>query len=96
MNKKRECENEITPCSSAPHAGMANPNTELARRAELNKLTSTVLSKLLSLKNVPGRSKLKRKAEKLNALEGMITISDIKYFKVNSICPRKLSTSKNK
>lgn len=90
MNKKREYGKEITPCSSILHTGMANPNTELARRAELNKLTSTLLSKLLSLKNVPGRSKLTRKAQKISALEGMITLSEITHLNVNNSKKTKL------
>lgn len=77
MNKKRECGKKITPCNSYPQTGMASPNLELAGRVELNKLTSTVLSKLLRLKKVPNRSKFKKKAEKLYALEGLITLADI-------------------
>ena len=80
MNKKRECGKEGTPYQFVFDAGMVNPNIELVGRVDLNKLTSTLLSKLLSLKKVPGRSKLTRKADKLKVLEGMITLLDLKQI----------------
>lgn len=80
MKEKRECGKKITPRSSVPQTGMASPNTELSGRVELNKLTSTQLTRLLRLKNVPGRSSLKKKAQKLRALEGIITRSDLEQL----------------
>lgn len=80
MNEKRECGKEGTPYQFVFDAGMVSPNNELVGRVDLNKLTSTILSKLLSLKKVPGRSKLTRKADKLKALEGMITLMDLEQI----------------
>lgn len=80
MKDRKEDKINGTPPSPYPHAGMANP-IEPAGRIELNNLTSTLLSKLLSLKNVPGRSKLNRKAEKINALEGIVSNEELIEFK---------------
>ena len=62
---------------------MVNPNGELVERAELNKLTSAILMKILSLKKIPGRSKFKRKAARAAALEGIVTYGDLKGLNIS-------------
>jgi len=83
-NKKKEenkrIEKEKTLNSST---GMANPNGELVERAELNKLTSALLMKILSLKKIPGRSKFKRKTARTAALEGIVTHGDLKGLNIS-------------
>jgi len=63
--------------SSIDFTGMVSPKMELVERAELNKLTSANLYKLLQLKKVPNRSKLTKKEERVNALLGIITKDDL-------------------
>ncbi|MHA1342628.1 MAG: hypothetical protein ACTSQG_01465, partial [Promethearchaeota archaeon] len=70
MKEKRK-ENKVksgTPNGSDVCTGMVSPNNELVERAELNKLTSAKLYKLLQSKKVCNRSKFRKKAERLDAL----------------------------
>jgi transposase len=70
--------------SSGSFTGMANPNMELVERADLNKLTSAKLYKLLQLKKIPNRSKLGRKAARAAALEGIATHGDLKSLNISA------------
>ncbi len=77
-NKKKEENKRIKNEKTLnPSTGMANPNGEVVERAELNKLTSALLMKILSLKKIPGRSKLNKKAARVAALEGIVTHGDL-------------------
>ncbi|TXT67619.1 MAG: hypothetical protein BAJALOKI1v1_40022 [Promethearchaeota archaeon] len=74
-----------TPNGSRKFAGLVIPKEELVERAELSKITSANLYKLLQHKNVPNRSKLSKKGQRINALVGMVTYGDIeeKGFSIN-------------
>jgi len=74
-----------TPNGPGRFAGLVSPKEVLVERAELNKLTSANLYKLLQHKNVPNRSKLTKKVQRINALVGIITYGDIeeKGFSIN-------------
>ena len=67
---------------------MVNPSLEWIGRGDLSKLTSTILSKLLLLKKVPGRSKFTRKADKVEALEGLTTLFDLELIDKNDYLPQ--------
>lgn len=89
-----------TPNGPSRFAGLVSPKEELVERAELNKLTSANLYKLLQHKKVPNRSKLTKKAERLSALVGIDTYGDVeeKGFSINertSSLRQKGSTSKH-
>ncbi|MHA1660018.1 MAG: IS110 family transposase, partial [Promethearchaeota archaeon] len=56
---------------------------KLLARAELVLLRSAELYKLLRLKNVPGRSKLEKKAARAAALEGIVTHGDLKSLSIS-------------
>jgi transposase len=62
---------------------LAVPTGKLLARAELDLLRSAELGKLLRLKNVPGRSKLTRKAARAAALEGIVTRDDMMSLNVS-------------
>ncbi len=49
----------------------------LAGRAMLCNLDTASLSQLLTIKKLPGRSKIKKKPAKIDALEGLVTMADI-------------------
>lgn len=53
------------------------PTGTLAGRAVLSRLSSATLTMLLGLKNLPGRSKIKNKAGRVSALEGIVTMEDL-------------------
>jgi transposase len=74
-----------TPNGPSRFAGLVSPKEELVERAELNKLTSANLYKLLQHKKVPNRSKLTKKAQRLSALVGIVTYGDVveKGFSIN-------------
>lgn len=76
MKEKREKKSK-TLNRSVNCTGMVSPKIDLVERAELNKLTSANLYKLLQLKKVPNRSKLTKKEERVNALVGIITEDDL-------------------
>lgn len=46
-------------------------------RAELGKLNTTTLYSLLQLKNIPGRSKIRKKGARVKALLGLVTPADL-------------------
>lgn len=62
---------------------LAYPKGKLLARAELELLRSAELYKLLRFKKVPGRSKLKRKAARAAALEGIVTHGVLKSLNVS-------------
>ncbi len=75
--KKEENKQKNNEKTLNPSTGMANLNGEVVERTELNKLTSALLMKILSLKKIPGRSKLNKKAARVAALEGIVTLGDL-------------------
>ncbi|MBS3742587.1 MAG: IS110 family transposase [Candidatus Cloacimonetes bacterium] len=80
-----------TPNGPNRFAGLVSPKEELVERAELNKLTSANLYKLLQHKKVQNRSKLTKKMQRLSALVGIITYEDLEE-KGFSISERDLSS----
>ena len=77
MKEKREKKTKgKTLNSSINCTGMVSPKIDFVERAELNKLTSANLYKLLQLKKVQNRSKLAKKEERVNALVGIVIKDD--------------------
>jgi len=81
-NNRKKDKKELN--SSVNFTGMVSPNMELVERADLNNLTSAKLYKLLQLKNIPNRSKLRRKVDRIVSLEGIVTYAD---FEIIFECP---------
>lgn len=96
-NKKLECEKKINRkelYNSSDNTGMDNPNGELVERTNLKCLRSAILLKLLRLKNVPGRSKMSKKAARIVVLEGIVSYEDITGLGVSIPGSRKKSKPK--
>jgi transposase len=70
--RQKEKMEEKTPGKCCPKRPEA-----LVGRAMLCNLATASLSRLLAIKKLPGRSKIKTKSAKIDALEGLVTIVDL-------------------
>lgn len=84
-NKEKNKNERETPNGSDIFTGMDNPRKILVERAELNKLTSANLYKLLQYKKVCNRSKFRKKPQRLNALVGIVSRDDLKSLGCSNI-----------
>lgn len=78
-SKPRKEEEEIgkTPNKCPKQPGLVAEEGSLVGRAELSMLATASLSRLLAVKKIPGRSKIKTKASKIDVLEGLVTAADM-------------------
>jgi hypothetical protein len=74
---KKEFEMKITPRTGDPPVAPASKTGSPVGRAVLENLPTTTLYKLLQLKNVPLRSKLRKKEVRIEALRGAVTTNDL-------------------
>jgi len=74
---KKRCKKEKTPSETPSQLCTVVDAGMLAGRAVLSTLSAATLTTLLTLKNLPGRSKIKQKARRIAALEGIVTLDDL-------------------
>jgi hypothetical protein len=68
---------EETPDKCPKQPGAVGEAGSLVGRAVLSTLDTASLSRLLAVKKIPGRSKITKKASKVDALEGLVTADDM-------------------
>lgn len=93
MKKSIRKKKRGTPNGSDSCSDMGSPGCELIERAELVKLTSANLYKVLQYKNVCNRSKLHKKAQRVEKLVGIVTRSDLETLGFTDILVPRMELS---
>lgn len=75
---------KITPQTDRIPVAPASKTGSSVGRAVLENLTTTTLYKLLKLKNIPLRSKLRKKKDRIEALRGSVTAEDLVGVGINT------------
>jgi transposase len=76
-SRKGSKKKKKTPSECSIQPGTVGELKTLAGRAVLTTLSAATLTTLMTLKNLPGRSKIRQKARRITALEGIVTLEDL-------------------
>ncbi|MHA1679787.1 MAG: hypothetical protein ACTSUE_02185 [Promethearchaeota archaeon] len=76
-SRKQKEKNGKSSRSASSLVGPASKTRTVVGRAVLQNLTTATLYKLLKLKNVPLRSKLRKKEDRVEALVGIVTVENL-------------------